>query len=68
VFSHIGYSPEIPLIETGEVRGAKVRDSDVEPVNQWLRSMITSANLTTIGSFGIAFYLAGILLIKSEAG
>ena len=68
-FSQIGYSPEITLIETqAKFEVAKIEIQMLSQFNRWVHSMITSANLTTIGSFGIAFLLAGIFIDKSRSG
>jgi hypothetical protein len=36
--------------------------------NEKLQSMLTSANLTALGSFGVAFLLAGIFIDKIRKG
>ncbi len=39
-----------------------------QSVNEKLQSMITSANLTALGSFGVSFLLAGIFIDKIRKG
>jgi hypothetical protein len=48
--------------------GGKTEIRMLGQFNQKLQSMITSANLTALGSFGIAFLLAGIFIDKIRKG
>ena len=62
-FNQIGYSPEKMLMETtSKLEVAKTEIRMLNEFNQKLQSMITSANLTALGSFGVAFLLAGIFI------
>ena len=69
-FNQIGYAPE-KIVDRNHIKigSGKNRDSDVGSVSMHrLQSMITSANLTALGSFGIAFLLAGIFIDKIRDG
>ena len=68
-FNQIGYAPEKSLMETtSKLEVAKTEIRMLGQFNQRLESMITSANLTALGSFGIAFLLAGIFIDKIRDG
>jgi hypothetical protein len=68
-FNQIGYTPEKTLMETtSKLEVAKTEIRMLSQFNQRLESMITSANLTALGSFGIAFLLAGIFIDKIRNG
>jgi hypothetical protein len=68
-FNQIGYTPEKTLMETtSKLEVAKTEIRMLSLFNQRLESMIASANLTALGSFGIAFLLAGIFIDKIRNG
>lgn len=68
-FNQFGYTPEKMLMETtSKLEVAKTEIRMLGQFNEKLQSMITSANLTALGSFGAALLLAGIFIDKLRKG
>jgi hypothetical protein len=68
-FNQFGYTSEKALMEiTSKLEVAKTEIRLLNDFNQKLQSMLTSANLTALGSFGMAFLLAGIFIDKIRKG
>jgi hypothetical protein len=64
-FNQFGYTSEKALMETAsKLEVAKTEIRLLSQFNEKLQSMLTSANLTALGSFGVAFLLAGIFIDK----
>jgi len=68
-FNQLGYTPEKMLMETtSKLEVAKTEIRMLSQFNQKLESMISSANLTALVSFGVVFLLAGIFIDKLRNG